>query len=91
MELQRIDFDYYLRARSVEGHGWQKSYSSSLDVLNVAQRLGMHLPADAQLLLERGTRMPGYPKGFSDYSVNVTDSQLAEGGLQMVGEWRAGR
>jgi hypothetical protein len=32
--------------------------------------------------------MPGWPRGFGDYNVRVSDSQLAAYQLEMTGEWR---
>ena len=88
MVLERIGHEFYLRAKSVEGRGWQGCFPSSERPIRIAQALGMDLPPDAQWRLDHGSRMPGWPRGFGDYNVRVGDSQLTAYQLEMTGEWR---
>jgi hypothetical protein len=89
MELERIGHEFYLRVRSVEGRGWQRCFPSSLTAICIARELGMELPSDAQWRLDHGSSMPGWPRGFGDYTAKINDAKLAACDLEMVGEWKA--
>ena len=88
MVLERIGCEFYLRARSVEGRGWQKCFPLSAPAIRLARQLGMELPLDVQWHLDHGSRAPGCPRGFGDYSVRVNDAQLAACELEMTAGWK---
>jgi hypothetical protein len=90
MNLFRSEFEFQIDARSVEGRYWSKRYSSSVDAIRVAEQLGMQLQPNAQLLLDHGSRMPGYAQGFKDDKCQVTDASLSAVGLEQVASWKPG-
>lgn len=76
MQILRWELEFYLKGRSVEGRYWSKRYSSIEDAMRVAKMLGMQMPPNAKLLLEQGSRMPGYPQGCKDDTCQVKDAEM---------------
>jgi hypothetical protein len=90
MRILLSELEFQLEARSVEGRCWSKRYSSIIDAISVAEKLGMQVQPNTQLLLEQGSRMPGYPQGCKDDACKVKDAELAKQGFEQAASWIPG-
>ena len=83
VELFRVEHNFHVSVAAA-GELWDKVHASSETAIREAEELRMELHPYTKWLLDYGSRMPGFAKGFRDDNADVDVAELIRRGFQRV-------